>query len=160
MIFKKTKKQKKETLLSPLRGRVIPLHAVSDPAFSEGVLGSGCAIIPDVGVLTSPVDGVVVSISDTRHAIMLRSTSGVEILIHVGIDTVRLKGTHFRPYVLSGDRVSAGDILLEFDIDAITRSGYDVTTPIIISNSDEFSEIKTTVTHAIVKEPLIELKRK
>ena len=160
MIFNKKKKQTTETLLSPLRGRVIPLCEVNDPAFSEKILGDGCAIIPESGVLTAPADGVIDSVPDTHHAIMMRSDSGAEILMHIGIDTVRLNGEHFRPFVRSGEKVHAGDILIEFDLLAIKNIGYDTVTPIVISNHEIYENIRTTVDHAVVKEPFMELKRK
>ncbi len=148
---------KKKTILSPLTGKVIPLSEVSDPMFREEMLGKGCAVIPSVGSLTSPADGVIDSIPESRHAVMMTTDDGVELLIHIGIDTVELKGAHFTALVSAGDHVCAGHALIEFDIEAIKNAGYDIATPIVVTNSDEYSEIKTLTTKVNVGSPLLEL---
>ncbi len=146
------------TILSPMKGHVVPLSSVNDPTFAENILGKGSAIVPDSGLLVSPADGVVESVPDTCHAVMLTADSGAEILMHIGIDTVELDGRHFRSFVSSGDRVKAGDPLIEFDRDAIAKEGYDLTTPVIITNPDSFVEIRTLVEQAIEKLPFMVLK--
>ena len=148
---------KKKTVLSPLTGKVIHLSEVSDPMFGEEMLGKGCAVIPSKGELTSPADGVIDSIPESRHAVMMTTDDGVELLIHIGIDTVELKGAHFTSLVSSGDRVCAGQSLIEFDIEAIKSAGYDTTTPIVVTNSDEYGNIKTQVVEAKSKSPLLEI---
>lgn len=147
------------TLCSPANGKLIPLTEVSDPTFSELVLGRGSAIIPETGLLVSPADGVIESIPDTCHAVMLKTDDGAEILIHIGIDTVELDGRHFRSFVSPGDRVKAGDPLIEFDIEAIVGEGYDTTTPVIITNSDDYDEITTITGKAKEKLPFMKLRK-
>ena len=148
---------KKKTILSPLTGKVIPLSEVPDPMFREEMLGKGCAVIPSKGKLTSPADGVIDSIPESRHAVMMTTDAGVELLIHIGIDTVELKGAHFTALVSAGDHVCAGHALIEFDIKAIKNAGYDIATPIVVTNSDEYSEIKTLTTEVNAGSPLLEL---
>lgn len=146
-MFKLFKKQKNApeprqaehfTLASPLTGRAVPLEEVPDPTFADKILGGGAAVIPECNVLTSPADGVIDSIPDTRHAVMMTTDSGIELLMHIGIDTVELKGQHYRALVSPGDKVTAGQPLIEFDRDAIIQAGYETVTPVIITNSDVF----------------------
>ncbi len=148
------------TLLSPLRGTVIPLSEVRDPTFAQEILGKGCAIIPSSGILSSPANGVVDSIPETKHAIMMTADEGAEILMHIGIDTVELKGKHFRAFVSAGDKVNAGDPLLEFDIEAIKKEGYDLSTPIIITNSDDFTDILPCAENVEEKQAILTLTKK
>ncbi len=159
-IKKQTLERNTVTLLSPLRGTVIPLSEVSDPTFAQEILGKGCAIIPSSGILTSPADGVVDSVPETKHAIMMSADEGVEILMHIGIDTVELKGKHFRAFVSAGDKVHAGDPLLEFDIEAIKKEGYDLSTPMIITNSDNFTDILSSAADVEEKQPILTLAKK
>lgn len=130
-----------EVILSPITGKLLALTEVSDTTFASGLLGAGIAIIPQSGRVVSPVNGVVASLFKTHHAIGIESAAGTEILIHVGIDTVKLAGQYFTAHVKAGDCVSAGDLLLEFDCAAITAAGYDLTTPIIISNSEDYQDV-------------------
>ncbi|MDW6004104.1 beta-glucoside-specific PTS transporter subunit IIABC [Vibrio mangrovi] len=130
-----------ETIFSPLQGKVISLPEVADEMFSSELLGKGVAIIPDSGILYSPVDGIVESFFKTKHAIGIKSDRGAELLIHVGIDTVQLNGRFFTSLVKAGQHVSQGDELLHFDIEAIRDAGYDMTTPILITNFDEYMDI-------------------
>lgn len=134
------KKATSEKLLMPLQGRVIPLQDVSDRVFSSGVVGKGCAVIPDSGELFSPVDGVIDSVFDTGHAITILSDNGSEILIHVGIDTVSLGGVGFKKIVSPGERVKKGDLILQFDLAHIRSKGLDTTTPVIITNSEDLHQ--------------------
>lgn len=128
---------------SPIKGEVVPLSKVNDEVFSVGLLGKGVAIIPDEGLVTSPINGTVEAVLDSKHAIALKSEEGIEMLIHVGLDTVNLEGKHYETYVKVGDIVKAGDKLLSFNMDEIKKLGYDLITPVIICNSDNYSEIKT-----------------
>ncbi|WP_130098669.1 beta-glucoside-specific PTS transporter subunit IIABC [Siccibacter turicensis] len=125
-------------LLSPLSGDVIALHTVNDEAFAGKVLGDGIAIRPTEGRVVAPCDARVETMIDSHHAIGLSCANGAELLIHVGLNTVALKGQHFRPLVKEGDWVRAGTPLLEFDQAAIEQAGYDLTTPVLVVNSDEF----------------------
>lgn len=128
---------------APIKGKCVPLSDVNDPTFAEEILGKGVAIIPSEGKVFSPVQGSVEMVFDTLHAIALTAEDGTEILIHVGLDTVKLNGKHYKACVKSGDSVKVGDLLLEFDPDAIKAEGYDVITPIIVSNSGDFGDILT-----------------
>jgi PTS system beta-glucosides-specific IIC component len=136
-------------ILAPMSGSVIALDQVPDSTFASGLLGKGVAIIPAVGKVIAPFPGEVASLFQTKHAIGLQSDSGIELLIHVGIDTVKLDGVPFTAHVKEGDRVQAGDLLIEFDRQAILDAGYDLATPIIISNSDDYREIDTVASSAV-----------
>lgn len=129
---------------SPLKGEVIELSNVKDETFSSGIMGKGIAITPSEGMLLSPVNGVITAIFPTLHAVGITSKDGAEILIHIGMDTVKLKGKYFKAHAEKGDSVNIGDLLIEFDIEGIRGEGYDITTPIIISNSDQFVDILAT----------------
>ncbi|HBR1767738.1 TPA: PTS beta-glucoside transporter subunit IIABC [Klebsiella quasipneumoniae subsp. similipneumoniae] len=136
-------------ILAPMSGSVIALDQVPDSTFASGLLGKGVAIIPAVGKVIAPFPGEVASLFQTKHAIGLQSDSGIELLIHVGIDTVKLDGVPFTAHVKEGDRVQAGDLLIEFDRQAILDAGYDLATPIIISNSDDYREIDTVASSTV-----------
>lgn len=140
------------SITSPVEGKVIPLTEVKDPTFSQEILGKGAAIIPEKGVVYAPFDGKVDAVFETGHALGLVSEDGVELLVHVGIDTVNLKGKYFTPKKKSGDTMKKGDILLEFVIDKIKADGYDVTTPIIISNTEQFAKVKACEDKVVTKE--------
>lgn len=126
-------------ILSPLQGKVIPLAEVDDPAFSQKALGDGVAIKPSEGLVVAPCDAKVETLIDSHHAIGLACENGAELLIHVGLNTVNLQGLHFNPLVKEGDWVKAGTPLLSFDKEAIESAGYDLTTPVLIINSDEYT---------------------
>lgn len=128
-------------VLNPVDGTVVPLSEVPDAAFADGSLGQGVAIRPTSGAVYAPFDATVVAAFPTGHAIGLRGVDGVELLIHVGLDTVRLGGQHFTLKVRSGAEVKAGDLLLEFDGDAIEKAGYDLVTPVIVTNGDLYPGI-------------------
>ena len=134
---------------SPLNGTVIPLSEVHDEVFSSGMMGKGCAILPQEGKVFAPFAGKIVALTDTHHAIGMESENGIEILIHVGMDTVKLNGQGFSLHVSEGENVKKGQLLLEFDMDAIKRAGYEVTTPVIITNTDEFQTIETVRNDAV-----------
>lgn len=131
------------TLASPLTGQVIPLKEVKDETFALGYLGEGCAVKPSDGHVYSPVNGKIVSLFDTRHAITILSDDGMEILIHVGRDTVSLRGRYFSAFCQNGETVKTGDLLLSFDLDAIEKEGFDTTTPIVITNNTLYQAIET-----------------
>ncbi|WP_408580275.1 glucose PTS transporter subunit IIA [Acinetobacter baumannii] len=141
-----------------MTGSVLPLEQVPDTTFASGLLGQGVAIIPAENSVYAPFSGTVSSLFQTRHAIGLLSDSGIELLIHVGIDTVKLDGKPFTAHVQPGDRVAPGDLLLTFDRQAILNAGYDLTTPIIITNSENYGEIITEAAGAAaVGKPLLSL---
>ncbi|PKG23156.1 beta-glucoside-specific PTS transporter subunit IIABC [Niallia nealsonii] len=135
---------KKEVIKSPLTGEVKALNQVTDEVFASEAMGKGIAIEPTVGKVFAPVNGVISIAFPTGHAIGITSDEGAEILIHVGIDTVKLEGKYFSAQVKQGDYVQKGDLLLEFDIEKIKEAGYQVTTPVIITNTDNYLEIAGT----------------
>ncbi len=138
------KERKTEKISSPLKGEVIALSDVQDEAFSSGALGLGAAVDPKEGVLYAPADGTISVFFPTGHAIGMTTDDGVELLIHVGMDTVQLEGKGFRPFAKEGDRVTKGQKLLEFDMELICKEGYSLVTPVLITNTDEFSDISIT----------------
>ncbi|MFZ0529946.1 MAG: glucose PTS transporter subunit IIA [Propionicimonas sp.] len=123
------------TVISPADGEVLPLSAVSDPIFSGGLLGAGVAIEPTSDRICAPMDGVVIVVPDSGHAVGIRNDAGDEILVHVGLDTVKLNGDGFTVHVKNGDRVRAGDPLIDFDRAKITAAGYSLITPVVVSNA-------------------------
>ena len=129
------------TICAPLMGEAVPLKAVNDPTFAEEIMGKGMAIIPTVGQLVSPVKGTVTMIFDTKHAIAVTDENGVELLMHIGLDTVKLGGKYFRTHVSAGDKVEVGTPIVDFDIEGIKSEGYDVITPVLITNTDDFTNI-------------------
>lgn len=131
----------KEELIIPIEGEILPLSEVEDDAFAQGILGKGVAIKPSKGVVKAPVSGVVTTLFPTYHAIGITSTSGVELLIHVGMDTVNLQGKHFEPIIKQGDTVKVGQELLHFDIEAIELEGYSTITPIVVTNHDNYFDV-------------------
>lgn len=133
-----------EVIISPLKGEITELSQVEDEAFSTGLLGKGIAIKPVEGKVVAPADGVVTTFFPTGHALGITTDNGTEILIHVGMDTVQLEGKYFTPRVKQGDKIKAGDVLLEFDIDKIKESGFSTITPVIITNSDNYLDIIET----------------
>ena len=137
-------------ILAPMSGTVLAMNQVPDVTFASGLLGQGAAIVPLSSRLIAPFHGEVASVFQTRHAIGLLSDSGMEVLIHIGIDTVKLDGQHFTAHVQPGDKIKPGDLLIEFDRHAILAAGYDLTTPIIVSNSDEYAAVeRVTDNHTI-----------
>ncbi|MFC0471904.1 beta-glucoside-specific PTS transporter subunit IIABC [Halalkalibacter kiskunsagensis] len=132
---------KQEAIVSPLTGVIKSLAEVADPVFASEAMGKGIAIEPTIGKAVSPVNGKVTTVFPTGHAIGITSDEGAEILIHIGINTVQLEGKYYSPVVKQGDRVSQGDLLVNFDIEKIKEAGYQVTTPIIITNTDRYTEI-------------------
>lgn len=128
------------TVCAPMNGEVKPLSEVPDATFSEGILGQGAAIIPSEGRLYAPFEGTVSSVFDTKHAVCLCGPNGSEMLIHVGLETVTLNGKYFDAKVKDGDKIKTGDLLLEFDLDTISRD-FKMITPILITNADDYGEI-------------------
>lgn len=142
----------KEILVSPLQGKVLPLEQSSDVAFASGAMGKGILIDPTEGVLTSPVNGTITTVFPTGHAIGITSNDGAEILIHVGVNTVKLKGQFFDKRVKEGDIVKQGQLLLEFDIEQIKAAGYTTATPIIVTNSAQYLDVLNTMETEVKRE--------
>lgn len=128
-------------VLAPVKGKVIPLEEVNDSAFSSKVMGQGIAIIPEENTIVAPFNGTVSALFPTKHAIGLTSEAGMELLIHVGIDTVELNGKYFESLVATGDTVKAGQPLLTVDFAAVKAAGYDTVIPIVVTNSDTFIDV-------------------
>lgn len=131
----------KEDILSPLTGELIELSDVNDKTFASGAMGKGVAIRPVEGLLVSPIDGNIEMIFNTKHAIGLKSDLGAELLIHIGMDTVNLQGKYFEVLKSAGDKVKVGDELIRFDLEAMVNEGYDVTTPIIVTNTQKYVDV-------------------
>lgn len=138
-LFKK--KENKLQIGAPLKGLAVSLQEVSDPTFGEEILGKGVAFKPEEGKIYSPVDGEVTLLFDTLHAFSVTSKDGVEILVHIGLDTVALNGEHFIAHTETGTKVKKGDLLLEVDLDQVKAAGYDVITPMIICNTADYEAV-------------------
>ena len=143
----KQSKQTKQPIASPLRGRVVPLSELPDPVFSDRILGDGCAILPEDGNIYSPVDGVISSIAETRHAYGFLSQDGVEVLVHFGLETVSLGGEGFRSFKKEGDKVAKGEKIAEVDLSLLKARGISLLTPVLICNASEGAEV-VSATHA------------
>ena len=147
-------------IASPVSGTVVPVSELSDPVFSDDILGRGIAIKPGSGSVLAPADATISLMFDTGHAVSLVTDDGVEVLIHVGIDTVKLKGLHFTKHINNEDRVKTGDLLVEFDGAAIISDGYDTATPVVVCNPDDFKKIEFAEAGPIkAGDPLITIKK-
>ena len=165
MFFKKSPDKQElpansEVVFSPVTGIVVPLEKVSDSTFAQKILGDGLAVYPEEGKIYSPVDGEVTTLTDTLHAVCLTSKQGAELLIHVGRDTVTLNGRPFTCHVKEGDKIRKGQLLLEFDMEAIDGAGLDLTTPVIVVNSDDYELVKSEQDEITPKDILLTLRRK
>ena len=138
------------TVCSPMNGELVELSKVPDATFADGILGQGAAILPSEGRLYSPVDGTVASVFDTKHAISLVTDSGAELLIHVGLETVSLGGKYFTPRVKDGEKVKAGDLLMEFDLDSIKKD-FKTFTPVLVTNADDYASVDMIGNYGPVK---------
>lgn len=127
---------------APVTGRLVSIKEVSDPTFSEEVLGKGAAIIPSDNRIYAPADGTVATVFPTGHAAAVTTDEGTEILIHVGLDTVKLNGEHFTIHAAEGQKVRKGDLLIEADMEKLKAAGYDIITPVIICNSGDYAEVR------------------
>lgn len=136
----------KNTLYLPIEGEVIPLADIGDGVFSDAVLGQGCGIQPKDETVYAPVNGTVTNIADTKHAVGILSDDGVEILIHVGMDTVDMNGDGFQVLIKADQKVKCGQPLLKFSMEKIKAAGHPSTTAFIVTNSDDYSEIKVLQT--------------
>lgn len=135
-------------LYAPVQGNVIPRESIPDETFASGVLGDGVGIEPEKGEVTSPFDGEISSLTDTCHAVGITGPGGMEVLIHVGVDTVKMNGDGFTLFVSEGEKVKAGQKLMEFDIEKIKAAGYSSTTAVLLTNSDEYKSCKVIKTGA------------
>ena len=131
----------KITVDSPLKGSIIPLSEVQDEVFSGEIIGKGAAVVPEKGEIHAPSEGEILSVFDTGHALGMRTRDGVELLIHIGLNRVELKGKYFQTHIKQGDLVKKGDLLISFDIEEIQKAGYDITTPVLVSNTADYLDI-------------------
>ena len=152
--------QETEILTSPVKGRVIPVSQVKDATFAEEILGMTVAIEPEEGKIKAPCDGEILNIYETGHAVCMVTKAGAEILIHVGIDTVKLNGKGFKKMVSDGMKVHAGDVLIEMDMEEVKEAGYERTTMMILTNEDETEGKKLSVEKAESGTPIMELRKK
>ncbi|HDV7283524.1 TPA: PTS glucose transporter subunit IIA [Mannheimia haemolytica] len=148
----------KFNVVSPLEGKLHKLNSIADPMFASEALGKGVAIEPTKGELLSPVNGTISSVFPTKHAYNIVSDDGLEILIHIGMDTVQLNGKHFESFVKDGEHIQAGQLLGTFDLDAIKAAGYSIITPVIIANTDDYLDvIASQEAHIYQSEPLLKV---
>ena len=137
------KEGKASVLAAHMDGAVVALSQVADEAFASGAMGDGVAIEPAEGKLYAPADGVIETVFETKHAVAMTTDAGVELLLHIGIDTVKLGGKHFEAHAEAGQKVKKGELLVSFDMEAIQAEGYPLTTPMIVCNTDDYKEVKT-----------------
>lgn len=156
MMFHFGKKKTEGTqMYATQTGRAIALSEVPDNVFSEKILGDGVAILPKEGVVVSPVDGVIEQVADTLHAYGIHTPDGIDVLVHIGIDTVELKGEGFRSYVKVGDKVKAGDRLAEVDLKLVAGKGYALYTPIILTNMDVVKSMEASLGDTVAGETVV-----
>ncbi len=155
-LFKK--KEKKHVVGSPAKGKAVSLKEVNDPTFAEEMLGKGTAVIPEEGKIYAPADGEIGMVFDTLHAISMTTDFGAELLIHVGLDTVKMKGDGFTGHVKAGDHVKKGDLLLEVDLEKVKAAGYDTITPVLVCNTQDYASVEGIESaHVNAGDDLIEL---
>lgn len=142
-IFKK--KDTKHVLGAPAAGKAVSVKEVNDPTFSEEILGKGVAVIPSEGKIYAPADGEIGMVFDTLHAVSMTTDYGAEILIHVGLDTVQMKGEGFEGHVKAGDKVKKGDLLLTVDLEKVKAAGYDTITPMLVCNTADYAAVEAMV---------------
>lgn len=158
-LFGSGKEKNTITIGSPVAGKAVPMTEVPDETFSSGMLGKGSAVIPTSGRIVAPVSGKVLGIFRTCHAVTLRSDDGAELLIHIGIDTVKLGGEHFTPHVEKGDTVTAGQLLIKVDLEAVKAAGYNTITPLLVCNVDEYKEVTGLTGPVEELSPLIKMQK-
>ncbi len=154
-IFKKLFGKPMDELCAPVAGNAVPVSQVPDPTFAEELLGKGIAIEPTEGRILAPCDATVDMMFETGHAISLVADFGAELLIHVGLETVSLKGEHFTIHCANGDKVKKGDLLIEFDLEAIKAAGFNTITPMLVCNSADYSTFKTNVNKPVTNSDVV-----
>lgn len=137
----KTEKPVDMAIYAPLTGEIQALSEVNDPVFAQEMMGPGLAIYPTVGKVYAPCDGEVLTVFRTKHAITFKGLNGAEIIVHVGLETVGLDGQHFDAHVTDGQKVNKGDLLLTFDLEAIKQAGFDLITPVIVTNANDYTTV-------------------
>lgn len=136
------KKDKGIEIGSPVKGKAVAISQVSDSTFGEEILGKGVAIQPEEGKIYAPADGTIEMLFDTKHAVSMTTTEGVELLVHIGLDTVALKGEYFTAHKGNGDAVKKGDLLISVDLEAVKAAGYDVITPVVVCNTPDYQAVE------------------
>ena len=156
---KEVTKLEEETILAPIKGEVKPIEESSDAAFASGALGKGVVILPEEGKVYAPVTGTVTVLFPSLHAIGITSDAGIELLIHIGINTVQLNGEGFTAHIKQGDQIKQGQLLVEFDMNKIKEAGYSLETPVLVTNYADLKEVKNTNASSVqLQETLIEVK--
>lgn len=155
--FKKLFSQPTDSLYAPVAGEAVPISEVSDPTFGQEILGKGIAIRPTDGKVYAPCDATVDMMFETGHAVSLIADCGAEILIHIGLDTVNLKGQHYTVRAQNGDKVKKGQLLIEFDREAVAAAGYDTITPVVICNSGDYATFKIHTGAVTSQDVILEL---
>ncbi len=140
-LFKKKEKVTDIVLTAPISGKMLALENVPDPVFAKKMMGDGIAVDPVNGKVVSPIDGKIIQVFPTKHAVGISTNNGVEILIHIGLDTVNLNGEGFTSHVNEGDQVKQGELLISFEIDLVREKAKSTVTPIIITNTEDIAEI-------------------
>lgn len=143
------RKDKRHILGAPAAGKAVSIKEVNDPTFSDEILGKGVAVIPSEGKIYAPAAGEIGMVFDTLHAVSMTTEYGAEVLIHVGLDTVKLKGDGFKGYVKAGDKVKKGDLLLTVDLEKVKAAGYDTITPMLICNTANFEAVEAMAGKAV-----------
>lgn len=148
------------TVYTPAEGKIIPLNEFPDEMFSEEVLGPGCGILPTGNLVSAPFNGVVTQVTDTLHAVGLTSDNGVEVLIHIGVDTVAMKGEGFKCHIKADQKIYRGDPLINFDRDAIKAAGYPDAIAVVVTNADEFAGVGLKKTgDAVTGDVMLQVKK-
>ncbi len=140
--FRRNEETTEINVFSPLKGKLICLSEINDEVFSEGLVGDGCAVFPEEQLVKSPVDGIVKMVFPTKHALGLETKQGVEIMVHIGINTVELNGKGFEVFVEEGRKIKIGDPLIEFDGKFLKNNGYDMTIIVVVTDRKDFHKIK------------------
>ena len=153
--FKKLFGKPMDEFTAPVAGNAVPVSQVPDPTFAEQLLGNGIAIEPTEGKVYAPCDATVDMMFETGHAVSLVADCGAEVLIHVGLDTVTLRGKHFTIHAANGDKVKKGTLLIEFDLEAIKAEGLNPITPMLICNSGDYGTFKTNVGKAVTNNDVV-----
>ncbi|MEE1036206.1 MAG: PTS glucose transporter subunit IIA [Oscillospiraceae bacterium] len=153
--FKKLFGKSMDELSAPVAGNAVPVSQVPDPTFAEELLGKGIAIEPTEGKVYAPCNATVDMMFETGHAVSLVADFGAEVLIHVGLETVSLKGKHFTVHAANGDKVKKGDLLIEFDLEAIKAEGFNTITPMLVCNSADYGTFNTSVGKAVTNADVV-----
>ncbi len=158
-LFDKLMKGSRIEICSPVNGEIVPMDSVPDPMFAQEMIGKGVAVMPSDGRFVAPCDGEIAALFDTGHAYCINSTDGAELMVHIGIDTVNLKGQFYKICAKQGETVKKGDLIVEVDIEGVKSAGYDVITPVIISNHAKFSNIEKKSGAVSAGDVIIEMKK-